>query len=223
MRIGNLYILNHQISDLNGEQILKNISLQKLKKEIDILIIDDDEFPLMEDLRKHEFNIEHRKDINSLKDVEPYFIILCDIHGIGKFLGSQNEGAYLAHQIKEEYPSKFVISYTADTTSPSSQKYLNSSDNIISKGTSIEDWASLLSDAIKEIANPVKIWKKIELRMLEEEIPTKEIANLEDKYVKAMKTGQYTSLEKLVKKNNTGVSELLIDTFSLLINIFTKK
>ena len=49
MKLFNWYHLNYQISDLNGEQILKKITLSKLKREVDILIIDDEDFPLLDD------------------------------------------------------------------------------------------------------------------------------------------------------------------------------
>ena len=99
MKIGNWFYLNYQISDLNGEQILKDITLSKLKRNVDILIIDDEDFPLLDELKRHEFNIEYKNDISSLKDVEPYAIILCDVRGVGKFLGSVEEGAYLVSSI----------------------------------------------------------------------------------------------------------------------------
>lgn len=218
MKIGNWYHLNYQISDLNGEQILKEITLSKLKREVDILIIDDEDFPLLDDLKKHEFNIEYKKDITTLKDVEPYPIVLCDIHGVGKFLGSDKEGAYLVSQIKEKYPSKIVISYTADTTAPSVQKYLHCADNVMAKGTSIEDWAELLNDSVKKIANPVHVWKKLQTDLLKENVSTRDIAFLEDKFVKAIKTGKYESLKKINNDNNT-VMKILEQSIPLLIKV----
>ena len=222
MALFNLYHLSYQISDLNGEQILKEITLSKLKREVDILIVDDEDFPLLDDLKKHEFNIECKKDITSLKDVEPYPIILFDIHGVGKFLGSNEEGAYAVSQIKEKYPSKIVISYTADTTTPTAQKYLHFADNVMEKGTSIEDWAELLTESVKKIANPVHVWKKLQIDLLKENVSTREIALLEDKFVRAIKNGKYESLNKLNNPNNS-VSKILEQSISLLIKILVGK
>ena len=221
MKIGSIYHLNYQISDLNGDYLLKQISLSKLKRETDILIIDDEDFPLLDDLKRHEFNIEYKSDITTLKDVEPYPIVLCDIHGIGKFLGSDKEGAYLVAKIKEKYPSKIVISYTADTTSPSIQKYLHYADNVIPKGTSIEDWAALLTESVKNIANPVTMWKKIQRDLLNANVSTRDVALLEDKYVKAIKTGKYESLEKLNSGDNNTVVEILKLSIPLLVKILS--
>lgn len=219
MKIGNWYHLNYQISDLNGDQILKEITLSKIKRNVDILIIDDEDFPLLDELKRHEFNIEYKNDITSLKDVEPYAIILCDVHGVGKFLGSAQEGAYLVSSIKEKYPSKTVISYTADTTSPGAQKYLHHADYIFPKGTSIEDWASLLTRVIKDIANPVIIWKKIQEHLLFANVSTRDVAYLESKYVKAIKKGKIESLSKLSSDEVNPIKEILTSSLPLLLKV----
>ena len=222
MKIGNWFYLNYQISDLNGEQILKDITLSKLKRNVDILIIDDEDFPLLDELKRHEFNIEYKNDISSLKDVEPYAIILCDVHGVGKFLGSVEEGAYLVSSIKQKYPLKTVISYTADTTSPGAQKYLKDADNIFPKGTSIEDWASLLTGTIKDMANPVNLWKKIQERLLQSNVSTRDVAYLESKYVKAVKQGNYESLSKLSENETNPIKDILKYSLPLLLKILLK-
>lgn len=224
MKIGNLFYLNHQISDLNGDRILKEISPSQLKRMVDILVIDDEEFPLLDDLKKHGFNIEYKKDVTTLKDVEPYPVILCDIHGVGKFLNSDNEGAYLVHLIKKDYPSKIVISYTADTTSPNAQKYLHLADNVVKKGTSIEDWATILTDAIENFTNPVNVWKKVQSELFRANVPTKEIAFLECKYVKAIKTQKYESLKNLVEeRDNATMAKIFYSAISALIKLLNKK
>ena len=90
-----IYYIPRKLSDLNGETILKEITLANLKRNTEILVIDDDEFVYLDLLRKSEYRIEHRSDIQSLKDVAEFDVILCDVRGVGKFLNSQFEGAYL--------------------------------------------------------------------------------------------------------------------------------
>ena len=223
MKIGNWFLLNYQISDLNGDQILKEVSLSTVKRNIDVLVIDDEEFPLLDELKRHEFNIEYKNDITSLKDVEPYAIILCDIHGVGRFLGSSQEGAYLVSSIKEKYPSKIVISYTADTTSPEAQKYLQKADNIIPKGTSIEDWASLLTSSVKDLANPVYVWKNIQKNLVHAHVSTRDIAYLEAKFVKAIKNGKNESLKNLSNEMSSPIKEILKQSLPILLKILLPK
>ena len=218
MNILSFFYLKYQISDLNGLKILQEISLSKLKKTIDILIIDDEEFPLLDDLRKHEFNIVYKEDISDLKDVEAYSIILCDIHGVGKFLGSRNEGAYLVHQIKNKYPSKILISYTADSTSIGNQKFLIDADKVIPKGTSIEDWASILEEAVCNLVDPVRVWKKTEENLFKSDVSTRKIAEIENRYVKAIKNKKYESLSKLFA-DDSNVAKILKETIPFIIEI----
>lgn len=218
MGICNLYYIKYQIDDLKANQILKQVSISKLKREFDILVIDDDEFPLLTDLQKHEFNIAYRQDISDIKDVEPYQIILCDINGVGKFLGSDSDGAYLGYQIKNKYPEKIVISYTADNTSVKNQKYIGAVDEIIPKGTSIEDWASLLDNTIKGFADPIKAWKKIQSQLIDANVSTKEIAKIEHRYVRAVKTSNLKSLEKL-SSGSSEVANIVSISLQFLITI----
>lgn len=219
MNIGSLYYLHYKIDDLKSNQVLKQTSLIELKKKIDILVIDDDDFPLLEDLRKHEFNITYKNEIYDLKDVEAYQIILCDINGVGKFLGSDSDGAYLAYQIKNKYPDKVLISYTANNTSFKNQKYLDSVDRKIPKGTSIEDWASLLDEMIRNMVNPVAAWRNIVIKMVQNDVPTKEIASIEHKYVKAMLKNDFKSLEQLCMNESLNISSILKVSLPLIIEV----
>ena len=214
-----LYYLPNQIADLNGNQIIKNISLSNLKKQTEILVIDDETFPLIDDLRRNEFSITYKVDISTIKDVEAYSIILCDIRGVGKFLKSSSEGAYLVDRIKSKYPTKIVISYSADTTSVDAQKYLSSADNVVPKGTSIEDWVSILENSIKELVNPVSVWRKIAIKLFKAGTPTRDIARIESRYVNAIKKGKYQSLSQLFE-DNAELSSILSFMIQVLVKVF---
>lgn len=219
----NYYKINYQISDLNSLGYLKKRSKKELCRIIDILVIDDEDFILLEDLRKHEFNIEYKNDISSLKDVEPYHIILCDLHGVGKFLGSNNEGAYLVNQIKEKYPTKIVVAYTGDATTASAQKYLQTADFVVSKGTPIEDWASILVESIQNLVNPIYIWKRIAIEMMKNEVPTREIAIIESRYVESIKAKKVKTLSDLIENKNSVIKELLQNSLPLVIKLIEMK
>ena len=208
-----------QVSDLNGESIMNDKSLSQLKKATEILIVDDDAFTYLDALKKHEYNIEYKSDLESLKDVEAYDIILCDIRGVGKFLQSDYEGAYLAKQIKEKYPNKIVISYTANDYDPKFQEYLNYSDSIIAKGTSLEDWSALLDAKIKECVDPVKQWENLRNMLLKEGVSTIKVAQIESKYVGAVKNKNFESIKKMYEKNTSKEAEIML---SLLTSAIAK-
>lgn len=212
-----------QISDLNGESILKDKTLSQLKRVTDILVIDDDVFTFLDVLKKHEFNIDHKPDIQSLKDVEAYDIILCDIRGVGKFLGSKYEGAYLIKQIKEKYPNKIVISYTANDYDPSFQEYLKYADAIMPKGSALEDWAALLERILRENADPVKQWSRTREALLNANVPTAIVAEYEVKYVKAIQSGSFESIKKTFDKPNKVGAEIMFALVNSIIDKMLKK
>ena len=214
----------HQISELNGESILKEQSVSALKKITDILVIDDNPFTFLEALRKHEFNIEQKDDLHSLKDVEAYDIILCDVRGVGKFLESKYEGAYLIKQIKEKYPNKSIVAYTANEYDPDFQTYLSYADAIIQKGCALEDWSSLLDKIVKESADPIKQWQKTRSALLESGVSTIDVAKYESQYVKVVKSGDFESLKKTYenKPTNKGV-EIMLSLLTSLVGKYIKE
>lgn len=219
MRLFNFYFFRYKIADLTGEQFLKGVKQEKKKKEVDILVIDDDDFPFLDVLQTtYGFNIVQKADIDNLKDVEPYQIILCDIQGVGKQFMTSYGGAYLGSQIKANYPNKNVIIYTASTTSIDNQKYYQTVDNVLPKGTSIEDWVSALNESIDSLYDPVKIWYSIQERLFREKVATKDIAYLESEYVKAIKSGTEKSIEKLYQDSNN-ISEIFKEALALLVKL----
>ena len=210
------------ISELKGDLLLKGNSLSELKKRTEILIIDDEPFSFYETLRKHEYNLTQKKDLTDLKDAEAYKIILCDIRGVGNFLGSEFGGAYLIKQLKEKYPEKTIIAYTANDYNAKFQKYLEYADEMISKGGfALEDWTALLDSLIKESSDPVKIWEKTKSNLIVAGVPTVSIAKFESEYVKAIKKGNFESFQKLYEKDSRPGSDIMFALFKALPDIIS--
>lgn len=215
-----IYFVNKKISDLKGDSFLKNITLDKIKKHTSILIIDDEIFPYSDALRKHDFSIEYKNDIQSLKDVEAYDVILCDVKGVGKFLGSQYEGAYLVKQIKEKYPNKVVISYTANNYDATYHSYMEFADATVRKGTSIEEWSELLDALLKEEMDPVVQWEKTREALLRAGVPTIQVAVIEARYVKSVQSRTFESMEKIYSNQHSIEADLIKSLLkSLLVKL----
>ena len=213
----NFCLVKKEIADLNAEPILKNYSLAQLKRATDILIIDDDPFTYEDALKKNEFMIDYKSDIQSLKDVEAYSVILCDIMGVGKFLQSQYEGAYLVRQIKEKYPYKTVIIYSGNQFNTAYQEFLNYADHTMQKGAALEKWNALLTQIVRDGADPVRQWLKTRSALLEAGLSIIEVAKLESKYVQAIKKSNYESLAKLAKDANASYKHILVELLSSTI------
>lgn len=218
-----IYFIFREISNLNGDAIMNEISLSQIKKMTDILVIDDDSFTYLDALKSHEFNIDYKTDLQSLKDVEAYDIILCDVRGVGKFLGSEYEGAYLVKQIKEKYPNKTVISYTANNYDPGFQYFLEYADAIMPKGSSLEDWSALLDEKLRERANPVQQWERTRKELLDAGVSTIKVAKMEDQYVKAIQNKSFESIKKLYENQNTKEAEIMKALLSSAVATILKK
>lgn len=213
-----IFFITHRISDLNGESILKEESLTKLKKLTSILVIDDKEFSYLGALKKYEFNLVQKYDLTLLTDAEAFDIILCDIRGVGKFLESPYDGANLIKELKLKYPSKTIIAYTANDYDAGFQKYLNYADKVIPKGSfAIEDWVALLTQVLMESADPVQQWKKTRQALSEAGVSTVDIAKYESQYVKAVKAGSFESIEKLYADSKKYGSNIMMDLLSSVV------
>ncbi len=210
-------LIKNEISDLNSEMLLKEYTLEQLKRATDILVIDDDPFTYIDILQANDFRIKQKTDIDAIGDVERFDIILCDVKGVGKFLCSKFEGAYLVQQIKETYPNKIVVIYTGNPYDASYQKYIQYADYTMEKGTPQEDWTALLTDILRKNANPVQQWKKTRSQLLDAGVSIVDVAKYEDKYVSAIKSGNYKSLEDLCSKSNGQVHSILVELLSSTI------
>ena len=94
------YILGNPRS-INEIKYLKYSINSSDRVKIPIAVIDDELFNYKDLLRDYGFSITHFEDINDIKIVEAYPIVICDIKGVGKFLNSKLEGAQLISEIKK--------------------------------------------------------------------------------------------------------------------------
>ena len=214
MKLPNIYFITYSIFDLPEVIALqKPNSITELRQKVNILIIDDEDFIGESYLRKNGFNITHKADIDTIKDVASYSVILCDIRGVGKQLGSSKEGAFIIKEIKANYPNKQVVAYTGSSYDEAYNEYMKQADAVISKGTSIDDWISILDTQIKKAVDPKFQWEKLRRFLLESGVSTASVASLEDKYVRAVKkkdfSGMLTSIDKTDKKAQEIISEFV--------------
>lgn len=213
------YLKRYEIADLNGELLLKEVRISDLKKKTEILVIDDDSFTYLETLKRCEYRIDYRADIQSLNDVAEYDIILCDVRGVGKFLDSDFQGAFLVKQIREKYPNKIIIAYTASNYDPKFSEFLAFADETVVKGTSLEDWDGLLKEKLHELVDPVKQWQKTRSALLQSGVSIGMVAKYESDFVKAVKKDKYESLKTIYEKSKTQGKEIFISLLKLIIRI----
>ena len=96
---------------------LPNRTLEEIKLVSNILFIDDRKFPVVDILRAAGWsNTRSIKDVDSLdqKEIKEAHVIFSDIQGVGKKLKFNEEGLGLLKALKEKYPTKKLIVYSAE-------------------------------------------------------------------------------------------------------------
>ncbi|MDR3539344.1 MAG: response regulator, partial [Desulfosporosinus sp.] len=160
-------------------------SIVDLRKGTEIAIIDDEPFAAEVNLRNHGYNIKQIGDIKNINEVSPYRIVLCDLMGVGKHFDVNKQGATLIREIKNQFPSIFVVAYTGNalnsTISRSAKEY---SDKILRKDANISEWSEVLDGLINESTDPTIIWRRMKSALINRGIDVKSLLVLEDKFVR---------------------------------------
>ena len=169
----------YSIQDLNTpSQKLHSNYRDKVK----IVFIDDEDFIYIDDLRRSGFNITQYHDIEDLQMLGSFHVIICDIKGIGKNFKAQAEGAFIIRELKKKYPYKVFAAYTGSTHRLDINEYLRGV-HIIKKDIDMDEWCNEIDLLVKKAVSPQYIWCAIREILLNENVPTLNIAKLEHKYV----------------------------------------
>ena len=192
------FIFGHfrQLSDLRTS----SLALNKNKRErVPVLIIDDKPFNYLESLRNEHFNLTQHTDIEDVKSVEPYPVVICDILGVGEKLDKEKGGAYVVRIIKKEYPFKKVAVYSSGTYDVDLFSDLQGV-KVIKKDPDKDTWRSYIDELIDLATNPIHIWKDIRAYLLQKEVSIIDVAYLEHEYV-SLVLAKSTMLEHFPSKS----------------------
>ena len=189
----------------------------ELRRAIKIAVIDDKPFAPEHNLKNNHFQIETFKDVQSIDQLADYPIVLCDLQGVGMQLAADLQGAYLIEEIKANYPEKAVIAFTGGSGSSNiSRRAIKAADSYLRKDAPIEEWRDVLDSHIKNLSDPVFIWKQLRLRLVRAGIAPIDLVKLEDTYVRSITSGavatkasmeqvtRSSALDPSVKKEITG-------------------
>lgn len=119
-----------------------------------ILFIDDDtRFKIVTMLKKQGW--VHTSIMKDLKNFEaPKFkeanVVFVDIQGVGKDMGFGQEGLGLADAIKEKFPDKKVVIYSAEKTGDRFHKALQKADASLSKDADLYEFELTLEEVLSD-------------------------------------------------------------------------
>lgn len=182
------------IHDLETSYKIDDDVLQDKKKHARIVVIDNEQVDnMVSNLRAAGYgDVTPLKNIASLEEVEKYDLILIDVKGIGlKFLkGTKSvslEGLAMAREIKRQYPSKKVVVFSAMLQEWEDNYIIhNIVDGSFVKDGDISERNKKIDLCIRQLVDPVCLWKKNRLLLLEQGVPIHDVAKLEDKIVRAI-------------------------------------
>lgn len=155
----------------NATPALKERSIEEIMSICKILFIDDKAFPLIDILKTAGWkNTKRIKDADSLEQIEikESHILIVDIQGIGKKLKFKDEGLGLIIALKDKYPNKKIIVYSAEDQGKIQAFHagIDAADKRLSKNSDpyqfqivIESFAKesfSLSECVKRIQNQIQ-------------------------------------------------------------------
>ncbi|WP_157109455.1 hypothetical protein [Cobetia marina] len=129
-----------------------DVAVRKTKTKI--LFIDDQLPPVIPVLKSYGWiNVHLQEDTNNLDEplVSEAHIIFVDIQGVGKALKFENEGLGLVSALKEKYPEKKVVVYSAESEGDRFAEELEIADKRINKTVVPYRYVTLIEEYSKEI------------------------------------------------------------------------
>ncbi len=103
----------------NKKKAIPIPTLSDLKQKTKILFVDDLKFNVVDSLKTKDGwkNIQRVSDVDSITQTEVLeaHVIFVDVQGVGKRLGFADEGLGLIVALKETYPEKKVVMYSAES------------------------------------------------------------------------------------------------------------
>jgi len=190
----------HELEAALNRQSLRE-SVHAHRRNYKIAVIDDKDFTPRRPLEHHGYQFELYRDIHDFREVHDFSIILCDLLGVGRRLGGRGQGAHLIKEIKRSYPDKFVIAYTGGYDPEIGPLAVTHADRYLKKDADIEQWCDILDEAVEARINPVHAWRRIRIRLVQNDIVPIALAELEDRYVRATLAKDCSQLQHLLSAN----------------------
>lgn len=147
---GIMFNFNRKRQYINTLNIIADRNIQKLRSKVKILIIDDEEYGIVDILKERKYSIFYKNDIDYSIEAEPFDIIILDIKGIAKKMSSPMEGFAMANEIKKIYPHKKVLCFSGAVIEQGVAEKLSRIDGYIPKDNGIDQWADKLDEIIKD-------------------------------------------------------------------------
>ncbi|MBI5214343.1 MAG: hypothetical protein HY960_01170 [Ignavibacteriae bacterium] len=135
------------------EYKLPERNLDDLKQMVKIVFIDDKSFKVVDILKKAGWtNTSWLKDIHSLDfpEIVEAHIVFVDIQGVGQRLGFRDEGLGLISALRQKFPFKKLVVYSAERTGDRFHQGFSAADARIHKNADPFEFQSLVEQFSRE-------------------------------------------------------------------------
>lgn len=179
------YVYNNllTIASVEEQRIESKIKIQR--DQIKVCVIDDEGFDINTLYDLGYKDIRKKIQFENIDEYQEFDVILCDVEGIGVTVDAEKQGLAVAEQIKNVYPEKVILLYSGKNIETFGEMPANL-DGYLRKQSSMSELANSIEMYYVQSINPVNIWEKTRNQMLENQISTKTVAFLEDRFCKSL-------------------------------------
>lgn len=193
------------------QDALSRIAIDRTK--VKILVIDNVPFAYFDILRRHHYDITKWDNINDIRSVSEYEVILSDIKDVGQTLSPILQGAHVIQEIRKMFPAKYIIAYSSHTFEPEYNMYFGYADKIARKDYDSDDWINDLDEAISICTNPIEMWERIKKRLIAKKTQLSIIVKIEDAYVRSINKQQDCISKNRIFNELTSDSRAILNSF----------
>jgi CheY-like chemotaxis protein len=126
-------------------------TIEEIRKKSRILVIDDQEFPYMDLLKRDGYDMERWAEVESLsKLTDGYFdVLLLDINGVGMKESPRRQGLGILEHVKHSNPAQQVILYSSKPQSITQREVLILADSVLDKKAEYVDYKTSIDDLLR--------------------------------------------------------------------------
>lgn len=195
-------------------------TIDEIKQLCRITFIDDKTFAIIELLKRDGWKkVTHIRDVDGLGQIEvrDAHILVVDIQGVGKKLKLTNEGLGLIKALREQYPNKKIIAYSAEDQGQirAFNEYLELADARLSKNANSYEFIFKIEKYSKQIFSRDEFLLRVKELLINEYGRNAETNEIIDKLTKIKKRGAFDqiSIENIFNLQNAANLASVIQLF----------
>ena len=127
------------------------VSLDRMRRDARLLVIDDGPFDYLTLFRDNGYTIEHWSDVQNLGELGRgvFDVIVLDIHGVGREL-SADQGLGVLRQVRRANPAQLIVAFSAKTFDLGDKQFLDLADAVLEKSADYVDFQATIDRLLEK-------------------------------------------------------------------------